>query len=200
MLETPLETGRTLKAAGPAVAADHLSRIYGEGEAEVRVLRDVEIAFHPATFTAVMGPSGSGKSTLMHILAGLDRPTSGSVTIDGIELNGLNDKKLTLLRRQKIGFVFQFFNLLPTRDQIRWIVRWESVITAAIGAVLGPVVSIALAAVVTTGLASQGIVFVLPIGSLLIWLVVAVISGIIAAAFPARRAAHLGILQAVGYE
>jgi putative ABC transport system ATP-binding protein len=90
-----------------------LSRIYGEGNAQVHALRDVDIAFRPATFTAVMGPSGSGKSTLMHILAGLDRPTSGSVAIDGIELNGLNDKKLSLLRRQKIGFVFQFFNLLP---------------------------------------------------------------------------------------
>lgn len=106
----------TLGAAtvtNPVVAANKLSRIYGEGDARVYALHDTDVVFHPATFTAVMGPSGSGKSTLMHLLAGLDRPTSGTVTIDGIELNGLSDKKLTLLRRQKIGFVFQFFNLLP---------------------------------------------------------------------------------------
>jgi putative ABC transport system ATP-binding protein len=96
----------------PVVAAERLSRIYGAGDAQVHALRDVDVAFRPGTFSAVMGPSGSGKSTLMHVLAGLDRPTSGSV-IDGVELNGLGDKKLTLLRRRKIGFVFQFFNLLP---------------------------------------------------------------------------------------
>jgi putative ABC transport system permease protein len=87
-----------------------------------------------------------------------------------------------------------------TRGQIRWIVRWESVITTVIGAVLGLVVGIVLAAIVTVGLASQGIVFTLPIGSLLIWLVVAAIFGIVAAAFPARRAARLEILQAIAYE
>jgi len=108
-----IETPNAPVAANAVVAAADLSRIYGEGEAQVHALRDVDVAFKPGTFNAVMGPSGSGKSTLMHILAGLDRPTSGSVTIDGVELNGLSDKKLTLLRRQKIGFVFQFFNLLP---------------------------------------------------------------------------------------
>ncbi|HZU13943.1 MAG TPA: ABC transporter ATP-binding protein [Chloroflexota bacterium] len=110
MLEAP---DTTVTSARPVVAAEHLTRLYGEGQAQVAALRDVEVAFQPGTFSAVMGPSGSGKSTLMHLLAGLDRPTSGTVTIDGVELNGLNDKKLTLLRRQKVGFVFQFFNLLP---------------------------------------------------------------------------------------
>lgn len=103
----------TLATAEPVVAAEQLSRIYGEGDARVYALRDVEVSFPAATFTAIMGPSGSGKSTLMHVLAGLDRPTAGSVTIDGVGLDGLSDKKLTLLRREKIGFVFQFFNLLP---------------------------------------------------------------------------------------
>ncbi len=103
----------TLATAEPVVAAKQLSRTYGEGDARVYALRDVEVSFPAATFTAIMGPSGSGKSTLMHVLAGLDRPTAGSVFIDGIGLNGLSDKKLTLLRREKIGFVFQFFNLLP---------------------------------------------------------------------------------------
>jgi putative ABC transport system ATP-binding protein len=110
MLETEYSSE---SAVGPVAAAETVSRVYGEGDARVYALRDVEVAFCRATFTAVMGPSGSGKSTLMHLLAGLDRPTSGTVAIDGIELNGLSDKKLTLLRRQKIGFVFQFFNLLP---------------------------------------------------------------------------------------
>jgi putative ABC transport system ATP-binding protein len=110
MLQTK---NRAVPAVEPVAAAAHLSRVYGEGDARVYALRDVDVAFWPATFSAVMGPSGSGKSTLMHVLAGLDRPTSGSVTIDGVELNGLGDKKLTLLRRQRIGFVFQFFNLLP---------------------------------------------------------------------------------------
>lgn len=95
------------------VAGRHVSRQYGEGDARVDALRDVSIDLTRGSFTAIMGPSGSGKSTLMHILAGLDRPTSGTVTIDGIEITGLNDKRLTLLRREKIGFVFQFFNLLP---------------------------------------------------------------------------------------
>lgn len=100
-------------AESTVVAGRHLSRQYGEGDARVDALRDVSIDLQRGTFTAIMGPSGSGKSTLMHILAGLDRPTSGTVTIDGIEITNLNDKRLTLLRREKIGFVFQFFNLLP---------------------------------------------------------------------------------------
>jgi putative ABC transport system ATP-binding protein len=95
------------------VSARHISRRYGEGDAAVDALRDVSVDFRHGTFTAIMGPSGSGKSTLMHILAGLDMPTAGQVFIDGVETTSLSDKALTLLRREKIGFVFQFFNLLP---------------------------------------------------------------------------------------
>ena len=100
-------------ATADVVIASDLTKVYGEGESEVRALDGVSIAFPHGQLAAVMGPSGSGKSTLMHILAGLDQPTSGSVIVDGTELAGLNDQKLTLLRRDKIGFVFQFFNLLP---------------------------------------------------------------------------------------
>lgn len=99
--------------AGPAVSAHDVTRRYGEGDTAVFALRDVTIEFRRGTFSAVMGPSGSGKSTLMHLLAGLDQPTSGSVVIDGVNIAELSDKQLTLLRRRKVGFVFQFFNLLP---------------------------------------------------------------------------------------
>jgi putative ABC transport system ATP-binding protein len=99
--------------AGAAVEARELTRRYGEGETAVDALRGVDLTVRSGELVAVMGPSGSGKSTLMHILAGLDKPTSGTVSIAGIEITGLSDAKLTLLRRQHIGFVFQFFNLLP---------------------------------------------------------------------------------------
>jgi putative ABC transport system ATP-binding protein len=95
------------------VSATDLGRVFGEGATSVRALDGVSIDFPRGKFTAIMGPSGSGKSTLMHLLAGLDRPTSGEVVIDGISLSGLDDAELTQLRRDKIGFVFQFFNLLP---------------------------------------------------------------------------------------
>ena len=97
----------------PIVSTAELHRQYGEGEAAVHALRGVTIAFPAGEFTAIMGPSGSGKSTLMHLLAGLDRPTSGSVVVDGQELANLDDKRLTALRRDKLGFVFQAFNLIP---------------------------------------------------------------------------------------
>jgi len=97
----------------PIVSAKDVCRAFGEGDAVVHALADVSIDFPRGGFTAVMGPSGSGKSTLMHCLAGLDRPTSGTVVIDGVDLGSLDDAKLTELRRDKIGFVFQFFNLLP---------------------------------------------------------------------------------------
>jgi putative ABC transport system ATP-binding protein len=96
-----------------AVAATDVARRYGEGDTCVEALGGVSLDVADGRLTAIMGPSGSGKSTLMHILAGLDRPTSGSVLLDGVEITNLPDKKLTLLRREKIGFVFQFFNLLP---------------------------------------------------------------------------------------
>jgi putative ABC transport system ATP-binding protein len=99
--------------SGPVVTATDVSRRYGEGDTAVTALRDVTVGIDRGKLTAVMGPSGSGKSTLMHILAGLDTPTDGSVMVDGTEITQLNDDALTRLRRDKIGFVFQFFNLLP---------------------------------------------------------------------------------------
>ncbi len=95
------------------VTATGLTRSYGTGEATVRALAGVDVEFPAGAFTAIMGPSGSGKSTLMHLLAGLDRPTSGSVVLAGTELADLGDKELTTLRRDKVGFIFQSFNLLP---------------------------------------------------------------------------------------
>jgi putative ABC transport system ATP-binding protein len=95
------------------VSATDLTRRYGEGEAAVDALAGVTVTFPQGAFTAIMGASGSGKSTLMHCLAGLDEPTSGTVVIDGVELGSLNDSKLTELRRDKVGFIFQAFNLLP---------------------------------------------------------------------------------------
>jgi len=100
-------------ATSSIVTAADLHRRYGEGDTAVDALDGVSVAFEQGRFTAIMGPSGSGKSTLMHILAGLDRPTSGSVQIDGAEISNLDDAALTELRRDKLGFIFQFFNLLP---------------------------------------------------------------------------------------
>jgi putative ABC transport system ATP-binding protein len=98
------------------VTAHDLERRYGEGATAVHALRGVSLEVRSGELVAVMGPSGSGKSTLMHILAGLDRPTAGSVQIAGSEISKLADAQLTLLRREHIGFVFQFFNLLPMLD------------------------------------------------------------------------------------
>jgi putative ABC transport system ATP-binding protein len=95
------------------VVAEDLDKFYGHGETAVHALDHVTVSFLRGQFTAIMGPSGSGKSTLMHCLAGLDRPTSGSVKIDDAEITALDDKRLTELRREKIGFIFQAFNLLP---------------------------------------------------------------------------------------
>jgi putative ABC transport system ATP-binding protein len=95
------------------VSAHSLSRRFGEGDAAVDALRDVDLEFPGGRFTAIMGPSGSGKSTLMHLLAGLDRPTSGRVSIAGEDITSMDDGELTRLRRDKVGFVFQFFNLVP---------------------------------------------------------------------------------------
>src|SRR5437762_6746211 len=100
-------------STGFVLSASELTRRYGEGDTAVDALRGVSLDVPKGQLTAVMGPSGSGKSTLMHILAGLDKPTSGEVTIDGTAISRLNDSDLTKLRRQHIGFIFQFFNLLP---------------------------------------------------------------------------------------
>jgi putative ABC transport system ATP-binding protein len=100
-------------AAGAVVSCSDLRRRFGEGAAAVDALAGVSLEFPKDELTAIVGPSGSGKSTLLHILAGLDRPTSGSVWIDGVEITALDDRALTDLRRDKLGFVFQFFNLVP---------------------------------------------------------------------------------------
>jgi len=97
----------------PIVACRALRKCYGSGEAAVTALSTVDLDFPAGRFAAVMGASGSGKSTLLHLLAGLDRPTSGQVVLDGTDLGSLNDKWLTRLRRDRVGFVFQSFNLLP---------------------------------------------------------------------------------------
>jgi putative ABC transport system ATP-binding protein len=100
-------------SAAAVVTARGLSRRYGAGETAVHALRGVDLDVQAGRLTAVMGPSGSGKSTLMHLLAGLDRPDDGEVEVGGTRVTGLDDKGLTALRRDHIGFVFQFFNLLP---------------------------------------------------------------------------------------
>ena len=100
-------------ASAPIVSSREVTRRYGEGDAAVDALRGITLDFPAGAFAAIMGPSGSGKSTLMHILAGLDRPTSGTVVIDGRDITAMDDGELTLLRRHHIGFIFQFFNLLP---------------------------------------------------------------------------------------
>lgn len=97
-----------------AAGAVDVYKIYGKEDSEVRALDGVTVEFAPGQFTAIMGPSGSGKSTLMHCLAGLDALTAGSVTIGNVSLAGLDDKELTKLRREKIGFIFQAYNLIPT--------------------------------------------------------------------------------------
>ncbi len=105
---------RTATTEPPAAQALDVSRVYGRGDAAVRALDGVSVRFPRGGFTAIMGPSGSGKSTLMHCLAGLDQVTSGSVRVGDVELNGLSDKAMTRLRRDRLGFVFQSFNLVPT--------------------------------------------------------------------------------------
>ena len=104
---------RQMNGNGAVVIANDVARRYGEGDTAVDALRGVSLDVARSRLTTVMGPSGSGKSTLMHILAGLDRPTAGTVTIDGTEITALGDTELTKLRRTHIGFIFQFFNLLP---------------------------------------------------------------------------------------
>ena len=104
----------TVVNAPPAVVATEVTKVYGSGDAAVHALRGVSIGFARGAFTAIMGPSGSGKSTLMHCLAGLDTVDGGSVNLGGVEITGLSDRQLTQLRRDRVGFVFQSFNLLPT--------------------------------------------------------------------------------------
>ena len=99
-----------------AVRCSDLSRRYGEGAAAVDAVDGVSLEFPVGQLTSIVGPSGSGKSTLMHVLAGLDRPTAGRAWVDGTEITSLDDSELTELRRDKLGFIFQFFNLIPVLD------------------------------------------------------------------------------------
>jgi putative ABC transport system ATP-binding protein len=104
----------TTVTTAPAARAVGVTKLYGAGDATVAALDDVSVDLARGRFTAIMGPSGSGKSTLLHVLAGLDRPTSGEVYLGDTEITSLRDKRLTMLRRDRIGFIFQSFNLLPT--------------------------------------------------------------------------------------
>ena len=99
---------------GPVLQARDLHKRYGDGESAVDALRGVDLELAAGEFVAVVGPSGCGKSTLLHLCGGMDRPTAGTVAVDGVDLAGLDDERLTALRRDRVGFVFQFFNLLPT--------------------------------------------------------------------------------------
>jgi len=114
MTQTATATGTAASDRAPAASARNLTKVYGGGQTEVRALDGISVDFAAREFTAVMGPSGSGKSTLMHCLAALDSVTSGDITVGETPLNGLSDKALTALRRDRIGFVFQSFNLVPT--------------------------------------------------------------------------------------
>jgi putative ABC transport system ATP-binding protein len=100
------------------IQADQLTKTYGRGDAAVTALKGVSLSVNPGEFVAIMGPSGCGKSSLLHLLGGLDRPTSGQVVVDGQQLTDLSDSALTELRRRKMGFVFQFFNLIPVLDSV----------------------------------------------------------------------------------
>jgi putative ABC transport system ATP-binding protein len=115
VLEQYVDAGQRPAPARPlsVVSASNLIKRYGQGDAHVDALRGVSLDIEEGRMTAVMGPSGSGKSTLMHIMAGLDQPTEGTVSIAGLQISSMSDRELTRLRREHIGFVFQFFNLLP---------------------------------------------------------------------------------------
>ncbi len=110
----PNDPNGVMSPPPPAARAIDLTKVYGKGDAEVRALDGINVAFESGRFTAVMGPSGSGKSTLMHCMAGLDTPTSGRTYVGEREIGHLDDDGLTLMRREQIGFVFQSFNLIPT--------------------------------------------------------------------------------------
>lgn len=112
--EFTMQAAASAVGVQPAVSAVDLVKVYGSGQTAVRALDGVTIGLDAGRFTAIMGPSGSGKSTLMHCLAGLDTATSGTVSIGGTDLTKLSDRQLTVLRRERVGFVFQAFNLMPT--------------------------------------------------------------------------------------
>ncbi|WP_018143857.1 ABC transporter ATP-binding protein [Alloscardovia criceti] len=96
------------------VSLENVTKVYGRGDTRVRALKGIDLAINKGQFTSIMGPSGSGKSTLLHVIAGLDNPSKGSISVDGVDITKLKDKQLTELRRSRIGFIFQSFNLVPT--------------------------------------------------------------------------------------
>src|SRR3954469_3672922 len=109
-----LETQLQRAPAAPVVALRDVRKVHGQGDGEGVALDGISVALSPGSFTAIMGPSGSGKSTFLNVAAGLDRPTSGTVVLDDTDLAGLSERRLTILRRERIGFVFQAFNLMPS--------------------------------------------------------------------------------------
>jgi putative ABC transport system ATP-binding protein len=111
-LRTKVATAQAVTA--PVVSLRDVGKIHGSGEGQVVALDEVTVGLERGSFTAIMGPSGSGKSTFLHVAAGLDRPSSGSVALAGVELAGLSERKLTILRRERVGFIFQAFNLMPS--------------------------------------------------------------------------------------
>jgi putative ABC transport system ATP-binding protein len=113
-MEAPVIGDATAAATSPAIALRDVRKVYGRGDAAVVALDGISIGLAAGSFTAIMGPSGSGKSTLLHVAAGLDRPTSGTVALGDLDLAGLGERRLTILRRERIGFVFQAFNLMPS--------------------------------------------------------------------------------------
>ncbi|MFC0264891.1 ABC transporter ATP-binding protein [Alloscardovia macacae] len=112
----PLNTqnAQNAQAMQPVVSLENVTKVYGHGDTRVRALKDITLPLYKGQFTSIMGPSGSGKSTMLHIIAGLDTPSKGTVHIDGVDITTLKDKQLTELRRERIGFIFQSFNLVPT--------------------------------------------------------------------------------------
>lgn len=113
-MTTTLQNQSVPEVKSPVVSLSDVTKIYGRGDTRVRALKGIDLVINKGEFTSIMGPSGSGKSTMLHVIAGLDNPTKGVVTVDGIDITHLKDKELTELRRSRIGFIFQSFNLVPT--------------------------------------------------------------------------------------
>jgi putative ABC transport system ATP-binding protein len=119
---SPLSESHTPAGMPYAIRSEHVSRVFGSGESRVEALRDVSIGIPAGSFTAVMGPSGSGKSTFLQCSAGLDQPSEGKIFLGDVEVTALREPKLTILRRERVGFVFQSFNLLPALS------AWENIV------------------------------------------------------------------------
>ena len=113
-MNTTLQNQSVPEVKSPVVSLSDVTKIYGRGDTRVRALKGIDLVINKGEFTSIMCPSGSGKSTMLHVIAGLDNPTKGVVTVDGIDITHLKDKELTELRRSRIGFIFQSFNLVPT--------------------------------------------------------------------------------------